>query len=150
MNKIDARGYDSWIVPIDVARMLYVRGFDGSLFFAWENNTILFHGESESLTSGEWVSNGFQLNLDEVFVYRPENYYLTSLPAPTYEQAFEWLRSKEIYGEIVKIPNHKAWLYTVIDGRKVEDEIVFSGEGEDYVAVRLECLTKCSECLDVL
>ena len=119
-------------------------------FFVWENNTILFHGESESLTSGEWVSNGFQLNLDEVFVYRPENYYLTSLPAPTYEQAFEWLRSKEIYGEIVKIPNHKAWLYTVIDGRKVEDEIVFSGEGEDYVAVRLECLTKCSECLDVL
>ena len=33
MNKIDAREYDSWIVPIDVARMLYVRGFDGSLFF---------------------------------------------------------------------------------------------------------------------
>lgn len=30
---LDVRDYDSWIVPIDAARMLYVRGFDGSLFF---------------------------------------------------------------------------------------------------------------------
>lgn len=33
---------------------------------------------------------------------------------------------------------------------RVDDEIVFSGEGEDYEQVRLECLTKCLECLDVL
>jgi len=147
MNEIDAREYDGWIVPLDVARVLYEKGLRGSLFLAYMDDNIHLWGESESLTAGEWRSEQFELDLDEFFLYENENYNSRVIPAPTYEQAFEWLRSKEIYGEIVKIPNHKAWLYTVIDGRKVEDEIAFSGEGEDYEEVRLECLMKCLELL---
>lgn len=144
---LDARNYSSWIVPLDVARELYEKGLRGSLFLAYMDDTVHLWGESESLTAGEWRSEQFELDLDEFFLYENENYNSRVIPAPTYDQAFEWLRSKEIYGEIVKIPNHKAWLYPVIDSRKVEDEIAFSGEGEDYEAVRLECLMKC---LDVL
>lgn len=73
----------------------------------------------------------------------------------TYVNILKWLATEK--GVLIRVHGHwdferelpiyKAWLYTVIDGRKVEDEIMFSGEGEDYEAVRLECLTKC---LDVL
>lgn len=145
---LDARKYDSWIVPIELARKLLEKGFGGSLFLAYyDDGNVHLWGESESLTAGEWRSEQFELDIEEFFLYENENYNSRIIPAPTYDQAFEWLRSKEIYGEIVKIPNHKAWLYTVIDGRKVEDEIAFSGEGEDYEAVRLDCLTKCLELL---
>lgn len=147
MNEIDAREYDGWIVPLDVVRVLCEKSIRGSLFLAYMDGNIHLWGESESLTAGEWRSEQFELDLDEFFLYENENYNSRVIPAPTYEQAFEWLRSKEIHGEIVKIPNHKAWLYTVIDGRKVEDEIAFSGEGEDYEEVRLECLMKCLELL---
>lgn len=147
MNKLDARNYDSWTVPIEAARKLYEKGLRGSLFLAYMDGNIHLWGESESLTAGEWRSEQFELDLDEFFLYENENYNSRVIPAPTYEQAFEWLRSKEIHGEIVKIPNHKAWLYTVIGSRKAEDEIAFSGEGEDYEAVRLDCLTKCLELL---
>ena len=49
-NRVDSRRYSSWIVPIDVARMLYVRGFDGLLFYVWENVEIRFDNSLISYT----------------------------------------------------------------------------------------------------
>lgn len=148
-KKVDSRRYESWIVPIDVARMLYVRGFDGLLFYVWENDRLRFYGESDSITSGEWMSNDFCLCLDELFEYHPENYHLTSLPAATYEQAFKWLMDRGIYGEISKIPKVNAWVYNAIDESELQVKMV-TGEGDDYEKVRLDCLVHCLEFIEVL
>lgn len=148
-KKVDSRRYESWIVPIDVARMLYVRGFDGLLFYVWENDRLRFYGESDSITSGEWMSNDFCLCLDELFEHHPEIYHLTSLPAPTYEQAFEWVRSKRVYGEITRIPKVNAWVYYAVDERDGVYKVV-TGEGDDYEKVRLDCLVHCLEFIEVL
>lgn len=50
---LDARKYDSWIVPIELARKLLEKGFGGSLFLAYyDDGNVHLWGESESLTAG--------------------------------------------------------------------------------------------------
>ena len=145
----EERNYNSWIVPIDVARMLYVRGFFDPILFVYEDGNLHTHGESESLTAGEWRTDYFELDLDEFWSYEEADYRLDRLPAATYEQAFKWLMDRGIYGEISKIPKVNAWVYNAIDESELQVKMV-TGEGDDYEKVRLECLIKCIEFVKVL
>lgn len=146
----EERDYDSWIVPMDVARMLYVRGFFDPVLIVYEGGNLHTYGESESLTAGEWRTDHFELDLDEFWSYEESDYSLGRLPAPTYEQAFMWLMERGIYGEISKIPIVNAWVYNAIDERDIFETKMVTGEGDDYKKVRLECLIKCIEFVKVL
>jgi len=84
MNKLN---YPNWLVPLYIAKELREIGFREKTFTYFEINT---DGEDRYFTPTD-------INFKELQIY---NRYRDYVSIPTWEQVFEWFRSKGYHGVI--------------------------------------------------
>ena len=80
------KNYPSWLVPIDIARKLKELGFKERCIFVYD--------EQQGLTIETSRLHESVIAFDELLF--DENDFDSVVSVPTYEQAFDWFRSKGI------------------------------------------------------
>lgn len=80
------KNYPSWLVPIDVARMLKRLGFKERCLFAYD--------KQQGLTIETSKLHESIIEFDALLFDENDFDYIIAIP--TYEQAFDWFRSKGI------------------------------------------------------
>lgn len=81
--------YPNWLVPLDIAEKLKDLKFNLNCYFYRE----------EGRNGEDLIKSPFSLSQDALRNYN-NSYYDTSTSVPTWEQVFEWFRSKGYHGVI--------------------------------------------------
>ena len=96
MNKLK---YPNWLVPLDIAQELKAIGFnEPTLFYYCESDFDISVETNDYYNEGEaqgYLSFYISALKEEVF-----NLYKIQISIPTWEQVFEWFRSKGYHGVI--------------------------------------------------
>lgn len=92
---METNNYPSWLVPLDIAKKLKKIEFDTPCTFLWDssedsNNLRCYLDEQE----GVYLPNSFNYNSSDT-----SGYYVY-ISIPTWEQAFEWFRKKDMFHSI--------------------------------------------------
>ena len=87
------KNYPSWLVPIDVARMLKRLGFKERCLFAYDNQ--------QGLTVETSKLHESIIEFDELLF--DKNDFDAVVSVPTYEQVFEWFANKDWLGVIISL-----------------------------------------------
>nr|DAN50439.1 MAG TPA: hypothetical protein [Caudoviricetes sp.] len=97
------KNYPSWLVPIDVARMLKRLGFKERCIFVYD--------EQQGLTIETSRLHESVIAFDELLF--DENDFGDVVSIPTYEQVFEWFASRGWLGVIISLDTYD-YSYKVI------------------------------------
>lgn len=130
---IDYTKYPNWLVPLDAAKKLKDLGFNKSCIFSYSEGfgitACLRIGASDEPSISDFIIGG-----------NTPNSPLTDLP--TFEQAFDWFRSKGFY---ITLENHKDSTKFMFYNMKINEGKHFKGEFSSYEETREVLVNKLIE-----
>ena len=120
---MNTQNYPTWLVPLDIAQELKAIGFDEPCHFYYQNDY------SEYLKAGD--PDKYHIISDSLAANRKNanhNIYEIAISAPTWEQVFQWFRSKGFNGWI----EYQTLYENYIPKLAVKEEIIYIKKNRGY------------------